>query len=177
MCSDLALSLGLCRSSVAFGMPDQYESVALSDAQNPVTSCIEKPRLIRSLVVLRNVFIAGVCLWPIPGLSSPGRHTNTHRIKRPAILSRTFFGRAKRQAQVRNHPLDHLELLVVLLPEVGPVRLHNVEQLGAYRRYAAEVAGPDLAFPAGPNPRHLHQRLVAGRVHLLHGWREERIHG
>lgn len=58
------------------------------------------------------------------------------------------------------HPTNDAPLLIILLPEHGDVRLHDIEQLGDHGGHAAEEDRP--AAPAQPllQPLHPNPRLV-----------------
>ena len=91
------------------------------------------------------------------------------------------------EVEVLHQPADDLDLLKILLSEVGDLRLHEVEQFQDNRGDTAEMAGPIAAFKGlgelarldkGVEPRgidilrfgskdHVHVKVVEGRGVLL----------
>ena len=71
------------------------------------------------------------------------------------------------EVQVPGHPLDDDELLGVLLPEVGPVRLDDMEQLGHDGRHADEMPGPRGPFVEVGDGAGVDVGLGTRPVHLL----------
>src|SRR5581483_7196454 len=74
-----------------------------------------------------------------------------------------------REIEIGNQAPHHLELLIILLAEVGSLRTDDRQELGHDRRHAAKVPRPVLALPAPGRPTHLDPRGEAGWVHRL--WR------
>ena len=77
--------------------------------------------------------------------------------------------------EVANHPAHDRNLLRVLLAEVGAGRADEVEELAADRRHPTEVAGPRRALEAARELLDVDPGLVARRVELLDGGREEDV--
>jgi len=66
-------------------------------------------------------------------------------------------------------------LLAVLLPEIGPGRLDEVEQGRHARGHATEVSGPRRALEHFPKPADVHARNRTVWVHLLDARQEGHI--
>ena len=75
--------------------------------------------------------------------------------------------------QIAHDAANDDRLLRVLLPEVRALRAHDVEQLHAHRRDAAEVAGTRCAFGAGVVG--VDPCREARRVHLVLARRKEHV--
>ena len=71
------------------------------------------------------------------------------------------------ESEVADHRPDHLCLLRVLLPEVGPSGTNDREQLEDDRRHAAEVAGTKASLEDRAELGDVDPGLEAGRVHLV----------
>ncbi len=80
-----------------------------------------------------------------------------------------------RQRQVADDALEDDRLLAVLLAEVGAVGLHQREERGHDRRYAAEVAGPLRSLEHVTKRTRVNDGGGTGRVHLVDAGYEDNI--
>ena len=80
------------------------------------------------------------------------------------------------QVQIGHHAPDGRELLRVLFPEIGAIRLHDVEQLEHHGRHSAEVAGAKLTAEVIGDAQHVHENQLGSGIHLLDGGREDHVH-
>src|SRR5690606_32610608 len=80
-----------------------------------------------------------------------------------------------RDVEVAHHPLDDLELLVVLLAEDGDVRSRLQQQLGDDGGHAREVAGPGGAVERFADAGHAYGRGKSRRVHDVHARSVEQV--
>ncbi len=81
-----------------------------------------------------------------------------------------------RKGQVLDHPPDHGDLLRVLLPEVGPLRPEDVEELRHHGRDAAEVAGAPGALERRAHVLHRDPRLESRRVDVARRRSPDGVH-
>ena len=71
------------------------------------------------------------------------------------------------EVEVLHQPADHLDLLKILLPKVGNVRLHQVEQFQDNSGDAAEMAGPRAALQGLGELARLDKGVESRRVDIL----------
>ena len=79
------------------------------------------------------------------------------------------------EIEVRDEPLDDRRLLCVLLPEIGAIGAHDVEELQADGRDAAEMSWPRVALGACGETLDLDPRVEALGIHLDGRRHEEKV--
>ena len=78
--------------------------------------------------------------------------------------------------EVAHHALDDAELLGIFAAEVGPVGLHDVEQLADDGGDAAEVSGPRCPLQAISEVLYVHEGAEVVRIHRACFRYEDGIH-
>ncbi len=79
------------------------------------------------------------------------------------------------QMQVTHHPADDHRLLGVFLTEIGPVGLHDIEQLQYHRGHTTKMPGAAFALQGPAYALHTGVGLKLGRIDFLHGRSEQKI--
>jgi outer membrane protein TolC len=89
------------------------------------------------------------------------------------VTNRRYRDHLHIKAEVVDHVFEDDELLGVLPPEEGEVRLHNVHQLKYDRRYATEMSGAEFPLQLGGEEGDIGRRKEPRGVHLIFGWLKE----
>ena len=79
------------------------------------------------------------------------------------------------EREVGDHTPQDLDLLRVLLAEVGEIWADDREELQAHRRDPAEMPRPEGSLQNRAELGHVDPRLEAGGVHLLHAGSEDEV--
>ena len=101
----------------------------------------------------------------------PGTHGQAVRLPR-----RGHADDFQVHVQVQDHPPNGRQLLKILFPEDGRVGLDQVEELGADRRHAPEMAGPGQSAQVVGHVFDGDVGLIMGRIHLCVRRREDHVH-
>jgi hypothetical protein len=80
-----------------------------------------------------------------------------------------------RLGKVLDHAADQRHLLIILLAEIGGIRLDEVKKLGHHRCHTGEMPRPHRAFQLAAQFGHVHHGLHRARIHLGDFWCEKNV--
>jgi len=71
--------------------------------------------------------------------------------------------------------LDQHHLLIILLAEIGRMRLDDIEELGDDSGNTGKMSRTDLALKLPADVRHIDNRQHRARIHVRHLGREQKV--